>query len=81
MYIYIYKNKYIIIVMNICEIHKIHDMETTISPCRFKCKICKLKKVHGYSNPNHVSNPFGYLFLAPKSCLECAKTHNICMWC
>lgn len=67
--------------MNICEIHKIYDVETALSPCRFKCKICKLKKVHGYSNPDNCPNPFGYLYLAPRSCLECAKKYNICMWC
>ena len=36
-----------------------------VSPCRAICKICKKKKVHGYSNPDHVCNPFGYLYLFP----------------
>ena len=84
LHIYIlYLNKFLHVYtyMNICKIHKIHENETMISPCRFLCRVCKLKKVHGFSNPDHVSNPFGYLFLAPKVCLDCTKQFNICMWC
>jgi len=67
--------------MNICEEHKKHENETPLSPCRFKCRVCKLKKVNGYTNPNHISNPFGYLYLAPTVCINCSKQYNICMWC
>jgi hypothetical protein len=79
--LYLKKNLHVYTYMNICKIHKIHENETMISPCRFLCRVCKLKKVHGFSNPDHVSNPFGYLFLAPKVCLDCTKQFNICMWC
>lgn len=64
-----------------CEKHKIHENETMVSPCRFYCRVCRIKKVHGFSNPDHVCNPFGYLFLAPKVCLDCMKKYEICMWC
>jgi hypothetical protein len=66
---------------NTCEKHKLHENETPMSPCRFNCRVCNLKKVHGYSNPDHVSNPFGYLYLAPRVCLNCMKKYEICMWC
>uniref|UniRef100_A0A6C0AW96 Uncharacterized protein n=1 Tax=viral metagenome TaxID=1070528 RepID=A0A6C0AW96_9ZZZZ len=67
--------------MKTCKIHKRYDKETALSPCRFVCKICKLKNIHGFTNPNHVSNPFGYLYLAPMVCTKCANESNLCMWC
>ena len=67
---------------NICSRHLIEYKENYIlSPCRAKCKKCKKKKVHGYSNPDHVSNPFGYLFLFPEICDNCANTYKQCIWC
>jgi hypothetical protein len=63
--------------MNICEEHKIHENETALSPCRFKCRVCRYKKVHGYTNPDHISNPFGYLYLAPNVCINCSKQYKI----
>jgi len=67
--------------MNKCDEHKIHENETMMSPSRYKCRVCKLKKVHGYTNPDHISNPFGYLYLAPNVCLDCTNKYKICMWC
>ena len=67
---------------NICSRHLIEYKENYIvSPCRAKCKKCKKKKVHGYSNPDHVSNPFGYLFLFPEMCDNCANNYKQCIWC
>ena len=65
----------------LCDKHECHKNETPMSPCRFKCKKCKKKKVHGWSNPDHICNPFGYLFLAPKICLDCSEKYEVCMWC
>ena len=51
----------------LCNSHRIsHGSETIISPCRGKCKSCNKKRVNGYSNPNHICNPFGYLHLIPR---------------
>ena len=47
----------------ICNEHTKLKKETIISPCRYNCELCKQKRIHGYSNPNHISNPFGYLYL------------------
>ena len=63
-----------------CKEHKIHS-NNSVSPGRGKCKMCKQKKVHGYENPDHVTNPFGYLFLIPQICLDCSNKSKKCMWC
>lgn len=63
-----------------CDDHKIHS-NNAISPCRARCRNCKEKKVHGYENPDHISNPFGYLYLFPTLCLECSHNQKRCMWC
>ena len=67
----------------ICDKHK--NLDTTViyplSPCRGKCLDCGAKKVHGYSNPDHISNPFGYLYLIPMKCLSCSEDKKKCMWC
>jgi len=63
-----------------CDIHKIHS-NNAISPCRARCHYCNKKKVHGYENPDHIPNPFGYLYLFPKLCLECSHRQKRCMWC
>ena len=65
----------------VCLDHKDKKKEEVYSPCRGKCKICKLKRVHGFSNPDHISNPFGYLYLIPEICLKCALEKGKCMWC
>ena len=65
----------------ICKENEIFKKEITMSPCRYKCKLCNLKRIDGYSNPDHVSNPFGYLYLAPTICRKCAMKQQICMWC
>ena len=66
---------------SICKLHKYLQVETPLSPARYKCNQCKKKKVCGYTNPNHISNPFGYLYLAPRICLDCSTTMKTCMWC
>ena len=67
---------------NCCDIHKEKYKDNYIlSPCRAICKICKNKKVHGYSNPDHISNPFGYLYLFPELCDNCSEEKNKCKWC
>ena len=66
----------------ICEDHKsIHCDIIPLSPCRGRCITCREKKVHGYSNPDHISNPFGYLYLIPMKCLSCSEDKQLCMWC
>lgn len=67
-------------VKHTCDEHKIHS-NNAISPCRAKCQSCRQKKVHGYENPDHVTNPFGYLFLFPSLCLDCSNKQKRCMWC
>ena len=64
-----------------CEKHIVYEKEQLLSPCRGKCKRCKKKKIAGYSNPDHISNPFGYLYLIPNLCVECSQTSQKCMWC
>lgn len=64
-----------------CEEHLHLNKEEFVSPCRGKCKKCGLKKIHGYSNPDHVTNPFGYLFLIPDLCIECSVNNKLCAWC
>ena len=67
---------------NRCDIHKEKYKDNYIvSPCRAICKICKKNKVHGYSNPDHVCNPFGYLYLFPVLCDNCSEEKNKCKWC
>jgi hypothetical protein len=70
-----------LIAQNTCDKHKSHDEEDLLSPCRYKCKKCSLKIINGYSNPDHVSNPFGYLYLAPMLCDKCSIKMNKCRWC
>jgi len=66
----------------ICQEHKKHDNEIIMSPYRGHCNKCNKKRsVNGYSNPNHVSNPFGYLYLFPEICDSCAKKYKCCRWC
>jgi len=68
--------------INICSEHKLQYMnEYIMSPKRWKCNLCNEKNVHGYSNPDHVSNPFGYLYLIPVICNDCANNNKLCIWC
>ena len=69
------------IVKLICKHHRHLRHEVMESPCRFRCRVCGKKCVHGYTNPDHVSNPFGYLFLAPPVCIDCSISTSKCMWC
>lgn len=70
------QNKYL------CNKHLIHKNEKLLSPCRGKlCKRCKRRKVGGFTNPDHVSNPFGYLYLFPEICEVCAMKNERCAWC
>ena len=65
-----------------CEIHleKYKD-NYVISPGRYKCKLCKKGRLNGYSNPDHCSNPFGYLYLVPAICDKCSIDKCLCKWC
>ena len=67
----------------ICKLHKIYDIAGIypLSPCRATCNMCNKKKVHGYTNPNHGSNPFGYCYLCPATCNDCSVKYTKCMWC
>lgn len=65
----------------VCDKHKSMLKETPWSPGRGTCHLCKKKNVSGYTNPNHVTNPFGYLYLIPYICCECSLKKNKCMWC
>ena len=69
------------IVHLICKEHRHLRHEVMESPCRFRCKVCHKKCVHGYTNPDHICNPFGYLFLAPPVCIDCSISTSKCMWC
>lgn len=69
------------IVQLICKQHRHLRHEVIESPCRFICKVCRKKCVHGYTNPDHICNPFGYLFLAPPVCVDCSLSTSKCMWC
>ncbi len=64
-----------------CILHVQESMQTPMSPCRGICKSCGCKKVHGYTNPDHITNPFGYLFLIPQICCGCSEERQACMWC
>jgi hypothetical protein len=65
----------------VCINHMNKKQESVMSPCRGICKKCKQKRVHGFTNPDHVTNPFGYLFLIPVICMRCAFEEQKCMWC
>jgi hypothetical protein len=67
----------------ICDLHigLTTDIVYPISPGRGKCIDCGKKKVAGYSNPDHISNPFGYLYLIPMICISCSENKQKCMWC
>lgn len=65
----------------ICKKHATLRSEMPLSPPRYKCKLCKRRKVQGYTNPDHGPNPFGYLYLVPNMCTECSISLNKCMWC
>ena len=65
----------------ICEKHEILKKEMMMSPCRGVCVNCKAKRIGGYSNPDHVTNSFGYLYLIPNYCIKCSCMLNKCMWC
>lgn len=64
-----------------CNNHKLNDNEELLCPPKYNCKDCKKRKINGYSNPEHSSNPFGYLYLVPKICLECSNISKKCRWC
>jgi len=67
---------------NRCDAHKKQYRDNELlSPCRARCNICKKKKINGYSNPDHVSNPFGYLYLFPEICDSCSEETHLCIWC
>lgn len=65
----------------ICEKHTQLCSEIQLSPPKYNCKQCKKCNIHGYTNPNHGSNPFGYLYLVPNMCTECSVKTQKCMWC
>ena len=65
----------------VCTMHEENKVLMTMSPCRGKCKNCRGKKVHGYENPDHISNPFGYLYLIPNICDNCSEKLKKCQWC
>jgi hypothetical protein len=65
----------------ICKDHHHLRHEVMESPCRFRCRLCGKKCVHGYTNPDHIPNPFGYLFLTPPVCIDCSISTSKCMWC
>jgi hypothetical protein len=68
--------------MYICEKHIELKKESPLCPPRYKCNKCKKKgKICGYSNPDHITNPFGYLYLIPNICVECSLDFKKCMWC
>jgi len=64
-----------------CMKHKKHDSEISLSPPKYNCKDCKKRNICGHSNPHHCSNPFGYLYLVPMLCSECANMNKKCRWC
>ena len=67
---------------NRCEAHQREYQDNQLlSPCRAKCHRCGKKRLNGYSNPNHVCNPFGYLYLFPSICDHCSRETKQCMWC
>ena len=66
---------------HICEKHANLRTEMQLSPPKYECKQCKTRRIHGYTNPNHGANPFGYLYLVPNLCTECSIKTQKCMWC
>lgn len=66
-----------------CKTHQeVYKENYIVSPGRAKCKHCKKTRVvAGYSNPDHLPNPFGYLFLFPVICDDCALSLHQCKWC
>ena len=64
-----------------CNKHKKHDSEISLSPPKYNCKDCKKRNICGHSNPHHCNNPFGYLYLVPMLCTECANINKKCRWC
>ena len=66
----------------ICKTHtKKYAENKVLTPCRYTCKTCNTQKLDGYTNPSHVNNPFGYLYLVPNICNDCAISNKICIWC
>jgi hypothetical protein len=66
----------------ICKDHKdLYRTVVPLSPCRGICLECKEKKVNGFSNPDHITNSFGYLYLIPMKCISCSEGNKKCMWC
>ena len=59
-----------------CIKHKKHDSEISLSPPKYDCKDCKKRNICGHSNPHHCNNPFGYLYLVPMLCSECANMNK-----
>ena len=64
-----------------CEEHNKLRTETPLSPPKYNCKHCGKRKIYGHTNPNHGSNPFGYLYLVPVLCENCSIQLHRCMWC
>ena len=64
-----------------CEEHNKLRAETPLSPPKYNCKHCGKRKIYGHTNPNHGSNPFGYLYLVPVLCENCSIQLHRCMWC
>jgi len=64
-----------------CNNHKVNDNEVALRPPVYKCSECKKRSISGYSNPEHCSNPFGYLYLIPRLCLDCSNISHKCRWC
>ena len=65
----------------ICKKHATLRSEIPLSHPRYECKLCKKRKVQGYTNPDHCPNPFWYLYLAPNMCTACSALMHKCMWC
>lgn len=68
----------------LCKHHITYGNSTIyfqLSPARYACNTCKQKNIPGYTNPDHVSNPFGYCYLCPTICKNCSIKYKQCMWC
>ena len=63
-----------------CSDHQSYNKESPLSPARFRCNHCNNRCIYGYTNPQHVSNPFGYLYLAPRLCDKCTLSQKRCKW-
>lgn len=68
---------------HLCQLHNTSTLKNVfpLSSCRYICLLCDKKKISGYTNPDHVSNPFGYCYLAPTICIDCSINYKHCMWC